>query len=220
MNTAEASLRRELTEAAFLVDIVTHPEEDAPRLIFADWLDENGDPDRAEFIRVQCEMARLPACGHRIRTANLESCRRCNLGSLSWDILFSDLSTNYWHVWAAPLPGLLGVGLDYGGTLEGLPWAFRRGFVEAVTLTAEAWLAHERDLRAAFPLRGVTLTTPLSIGVLGGPLVLAVSGGRPGCKVMRFLAVEKDTPEHLDRHNGPPYVCGRLWPGIRFTFPH
>lgn len=30
-----------------------------PRLVFADWLDENGDPDRAEFIRVQCRLAEI-----------------------------------------------------------------------------------------------------------------------------------------------------------------
>src|SRR5262245_29358875 len=39
--------------------ILAAPADDAPRLVFADWLDENGDPDRAEFIRVQCRMARL-----------------------------------------------------------------------------------------------------------------------------------------------------------------
>src|SRR5262249_3522190 len=39
------------------------PEDDAPRLIYADWLEEHAageaDRDRAEFIRVQCELARL-----------------------------------------------------------------------------------------------------------------------------------------------------------------
>jgi uncharacterized protein (TIGR02996 family) len=42
---------------AFLEDIKAHPEEDAPRLILADWLEEHGDPERAEFIRLQCEAA-------------------------------------------------------------------------------------------------------------------------------------------------------------------
>jgi uncharacterized protein (TIGR02996 family) len=32
------------------------PYDDAPRLVCADWLEEHGDPDRAEFIRVQCEL--------------------------------------------------------------------------------------------------------------------------------------------------------------------
>ncbi len=42
---------------ALLAAIRTNPDEDTPRLVFADWLDENGDPDRAEFIRGQCELA-------------------------------------------------------------------------------------------------------------------------------------------------------------------
>jgi uncharacterized protein (TIGR02996 family) len=37
--------------------ILAHPDEDTPRLAYADWLDENGQPDRAEFIRVQVELA-------------------------------------------------------------------------------------------------------------------------------------------------------------------
>ena len=44
---------------ALLAAIRATPEEDTPRLVFADWLDENGDPDRAEFIRLQCECARF-----------------------------------------------------------------------------------------------------------------------------------------------------------------
>ncbi len=44
----------------FLATILDAPLEDAPRLVYADWLEEQGDP-RAEFIRVQCELARLSA---------------------------------------------------------------------------------------------------------------------------------------------------------------
>ena len=39
--------------SAFLDAIRADPEADAPRLIYADWLDENGDPERAAFIRYQ-----------------------------------------------------------------------------------------------------------------------------------------------------------------------
>ncbi len=42
-----------------LQDILDRPDDDAPRLVYADWLDEHGDPDRAEFIRLQIEAARL-----------------------------------------------------------------------------------------------------------------------------------------------------------------
>jgi uncharacterized protein (TIGR02996 family) len=51
-----------MIQEAFLRDVIAHPDDDAPRLIYADWLDENGDPDRAEFIRLQIDRAR--ACGH------------------------------------------------------------------------------------------------------------------------------------------------------------
>ena len=45
-------------ETALLAAIRAAPDDDAPRLIYADWLDEHGQPERAEFIRVQCELAR------------------------------------------------------------------------------------------------------------------------------------------------------------------
>ncbi|WP_166821634.1 TIGR02996 domain-containing protein [Thalassoroseus pseudoceratinae] len=46
------------TNEQFLHAIVEDPDNDLPRLVYADWLDEQGDP-RGEFIRVQCELAKL-----------------------------------------------------------------------------------------------------------------------------------------------------------------
>lgn len=43
----------------FLDSIAAAPDDDAPRLVFADWLEDEGDPTYAEFIRVQCELARF-----------------------------------------------------------------------------------------------------------------------------------------------------------------
>jgi uncharacterized protein (TIGR02996 family) len=40
--------------------IFTNPDDDTPRLVFADYLDENDQSDRAALIRVQCERSRLP----------------------------------------------------------------------------------------------------------------------------------------------------------------
>ena len=34
--------------------VIANVDDDTPRLVYADWLDENGDPDRASFIRTQC----------------------------------------------------------------------------------------------------------------------------------------------------------------------
>ena len=39
---------------ALLRAVCENPDDDTPRLVFADWLDENGEPERAEFIRLQC----------------------------------------------------------------------------------------------------------------------------------------------------------------------
>ena len=38
--------------------VIDNPEDNAPRLVYADWLDEHGEPDHAELIRLQCALAR------------------------------------------------------------------------------------------------------------------------------------------------------------------
>ena len=48
------------TETALLRTIRDMPDEDTPRLVYADYLEEEGNAPRAEFIRVQCALARLP----------------------------------------------------------------------------------------------------------------------------------------------------------------
>ncbi len=44
----------------FLARIREQPADDVVRLVFADWLEDRGQGDRAEFIRVQVERARSP----------------------------------------------------------------------------------------------------------------------------------------------------------------
>lgn len=57
-------------EADFLQAILDDPDNDGPRLIYADWLEERGDP-RGEFIRVQCELARMADDSERWRQLKL-----------------------------------------------------------------------------------------------------------------------------------------------------
>src|SRR5262249_2653590 len=45
-------------EVAFLEAIRAHPEDDDPRLVYADWLEEQGDP-RGDFIRAHCYFQHL-----------------------------------------------------------------------------------------------------------------------------------------------------------------
>lgn len=63
--------------SAFLRAICEDPAADLPRLVYADWLDEHDEPERAEFIRVQVEIGTMldrPAAdaeSHFTRTAEL-----------------------------------------------------------------------------------------------------------------------------------------------------
>lgn len=47
-------------ERAFWQAILNAWDDDTPRLVYADWLDEHGHHERAELIRVQCEAECLP----------------------------------------------------------------------------------------------------------------------------------------------------------------
>jgi uncharacterized protein (TIGR02996 family) len=55
-----------------------HPEDDAPRLVLADWLEEHGDQDdlaRAECIRLDVELSHLPESSPRRAAAWQRRCR-------------------------------------------------------------------------------------------------------------------------------------------------
>ena len=66
------------------------PEEDAARLVYADWLDQHGQADRAEFIRVQCALTKL---GPDRRKGRKERLRRSGLTpstrASSWQVVRS-----------------------------------------------------------------------------------------------------------------------------------
>src|SRR5262249_28839506 len=54
----------------FLHTIRDHPDDNGPRLVYADWLEERGECDRAELIRLQCrgeEEGRASELVHRHR---------------------------------------------------------------------------------------------------------------------------------------------------------
>ncbi len=42
---------------AFLQAIIESPDNDGPRLVLADWLEDHGQQERAEFIRVRVALA-------------------------------------------------------------------------------------------------------------------------------------------------------------------
>jgi uncharacterized protein (TIGR02996 family) len=64
----------------FLAAINADLDDDTPRLVFADWLQENGDEPRAEFVRAQCAAARGDAGPHRAEELLAEHRGRWLLG--------------------------------------------------------------------------------------------------------------------------------------------
>src|SRR5436309_5016958 len=48
-----------MNQQALFQAILDSPDEDAPRLVLADWLEEHGEADRAELIRLELETERL-----------------------------------------------------------------------------------------------------------------------------------------------------------------
>ncbi|HUR52907.1 MAG TPA: TIGR02996 domain-containing protein [Gemmataceae bacterium] len=67
-----------MSESAFLAAICTNPSDDTPRLVFADWLEDHGQPVRAAFVRGQIELARTDEADPRY-PALLARTRRCGV---------------------------------------------------------------------------------------------------------------------------------------------
>lgn len=114
-------------EDAFIQEIRANPHEEMPRLIFADFLEEAGDP-RGEFIRVQCELAnREPGDPERV-TLNARE---------------RELVDGHADDWLAPLRAL---------GVEGISArCFQRGLIERVRIPASNFLANGEELCAIAP---------------------------------------------------------------------
>lgn len=167
-------------EKAHLAAIIENPDDDTPRLVYADFLDEHGRHERAEFVRVQCELARRPPCEFADTPV---SCPRYNEGRPrpvfcptceKTDALRGqerELIEEHGFDWfERSVPGLdLVPCLNPSHPLKGhddVAFAtVRRGFAEVVSVTAADWLAHGDAIFQRHPVRTVRLTTrPLVLG--------------------------------------------------------
>lgn len=136
-------------ERAFLDAICEQPDDDTARLVFADWLTENGNADRGEFIRVQVELARTPP-----NTEEDERRRRVLLER--HDALLKQHKT----AWLAPFS----------------PWgkesSFVRGFVQSLDVSANDFLQNAERWSAITPLTRVRF---LDCGVWDSGLLIWVA---------------------------------------------
>lgn len=151
-------------EPAFLRDICEHPGDDAPRLIFADWLEDNGRPERAEFIRGSI---RVPQCSHLALTRDdpfpllgLEPGTPTLVGG-------GPTGRGELRTWAWGETDALGlVVTDLG---RGLSYRVDRGFVSGVMGTLADFLRHGKKLFTAHPIEEVRLCDREPCGQEGEP---------------------------------------------------
>lgn len=151
--------------------ILDDPDEDAPRLVYADWCDENGEPELAEFIRVQVELAGLERVLEEKSAADLtrfplenrlSALRRRERGLLAghgfaWlAVAFGGRSCEVVVPGTPKEQGEVRLGWK-GDNLPPFEVEFCRGFVGAITLPTQAFLDHAAALFAAQPVTRVTL---------------------------------------------------------------
>lgn len=171
-----------LDELAFVQAMAADPDDDGPRLLYADYLDERGDESsmaRAEFIRVQCALAQQSQPSTLVQQLAQKE---------------SALLMAYWRTWLRPICHALGEASPVAGTgrsannpmseryslhwldtlmprhLISQPWSgretahfysgqFRRGMLSHVALVAKLYRGpqHIARLIERTPLDGLTL---------------------------------------------------------------
>ncbi len=123
---------------AFVRGIAANLYDDTPRLAFADWLDEHSEHDRAEFIRVQCELEPMRDQYEIPRAAELHE-REEHFGSRGVR------QSGEAHEWLGAMPK------DWNDWKTGIDVEFRRGFPDRLKLSAKVFLEHGAAIRALHP---------------------------------------------------------------------
>jgi uncharacterized protein (TIGR02996 family) len=134
------------TGAGLLRAVLEVPGCDDRRLVYADWLEEQGGGEYAEFVRVQCALAAMESrhrheCTSAVRRGMESRGLKTREGEL--------LSRGYWR---------FPMGTLWSGAAKTLRWDYSRGFIESVSLPRAAFMEHAHALFARHPITAVTLT--------------------------------------------------------------
>lgn len=130
-------------ETAFIQAVLADPNNDSPRLLYADWLDEQADAAasaRAEFIRIQCLLAQ-----DRTRHPRLDKYRRRE----------RELLRTYQAAWVAQV-----VRTEYSSQCR-----FHRGFLTGVALPAHQFFTLVPKLFRLAPIKQLTLLGLTEVGI-------------------------------------------------------
>lgn len=137
-------------EQPFLDAVSARPSDDGPRLVYAEFLDDAGDPDRAELVRVQIALARLPE----------EHPRRPELADRQDELL-----TAHSARWTEHLRDLV-AGVE-----------FRRGVPDSVSVYAGRFLSDGEELFRRLRVRRVRLLEAADVmpKLVNSPLLASVA---------------------------------------------
>jgi uncharacterized protein (TIGR02996 family) len=124
------------TEQKLLDAVLADPGDDAPRLVYADWLDEHDQPERAEFIRLQIELARQP------RPKRQEQLR----------FREKELLDLYKERWAEPVAEFKTIYKAYHSRTL---YVFRRGFVEGILTDPDTFIEQGEEMLGRAPIREI-----------------------------------------------------------------
>jgi uncharacterized protein (TIGR02996 family) len=194
----------ECQRAGFLADILAHPEDDTPRLVFADWLADNGEEDLGDFIRVQCELVGYKRNPHVSNDGKVLSPRwkewaerHDYLRRRERDLLF-----DHWPEWCPRLEGLTircGDDNDFSACRnhdeEVFRFSFRRGFVAEVIAPLAALLEHLPALVRTHPIEEARVTDRRPANVALGPRLASMFGWF--CRHSDHLPDSDDLPAPL-----------------------
>ena len=172
---------------ALLAAVCADPDDDTRRLAFADWCDENGQPERAEFVRLQIELHHWrptglcvnsskphykykpgKPCGlFRDNPAHNCQCRRDALAARERALLVNFPAAPYWDVPASLTdthPGRMGAQgaspLTYchGYGVREVRLLWHRGFVVQVECEASDWIHHGKRFAGRHPVKAAVVT--------------------------------------------------------------
>jgi uncharacterized protein (TIGR02996 family) len=123
--------KHSVDQVALLRVIAAEPDDDNARLVYADWLADNGQADRGEFIRLQCEHARALRAGKLFAGEEREQ----------------ELLARHGDVWQAEYP-----------VLRGVVWSgFWRGFPGITVPNAGTLARNAKSIWDAAPVESVVV---------------------------------------------------------------
>jgi uncharacterized protein (TIGR02996 family) len=170
------------TQQAILQAILDEPDDDTHRLVYADWLEDNGENDRAEFIRLQIMLwnaERDCNCGSKRGGHQFTGGQHHN-GPCEADQLRIKINGVWKQAWLASAEILIKYGSSFFSDIAqlfsgNLVWSRRtltifdsegalaeftiqRGFLHTIRIKHDEWITHAKAICLKHPIQRVELT--------------------------------------------------------------